>query len=84
VTKEQLELIEDDAQSYLRHIAEGGRSFFETPYHSGVLKVVAEIRKLRIALSNIADLYDSDERCRSLPQYIEARKLTNHSSIPSA
>jgi hypothetical protein len=55
MTEEQLELIEDDAQCYLRHIAEGGRSSFETPCHSDVIKAVAEIRKLRVALSDIAE-----------------------------
>lgn len=33
----------------------------------------AEIERLRKALSDIADLYDTDEGCRSLPEYIAAR-----------
>jgi hypothetical protein len=73
MTEEQLELIEADARAYIAQ--EETKSDYSAPYHHDVIDMVSEVRKLRVALSNLAELYDSDEGCRSLPQYIEARKL---------
>ena len=41
--------------------------------HEANAKLMASAPDLLEALRNISDLYDSDEGCRSLPEYIAAR-----------
>ena len=44
-----------------------------TPEDQANARLIASAPDLLEALRNLADLYDTDEGCRSLPEYIAAR-----------
>ena len=59
------------AEANARLIAEAGTVHHETGLTPRQL--VERVKELEEALRNLADLYDTDDGCRSLPQYVAAR-----------
>lgn len=64
-------------RSNARLIAEAGNVFNET--QCTPRQLVERVKELEEALRNFADLYDTDEGCRSLPQYVAARAALSKS-----